>query len=92
MANVNKVILIGRLGNTPELRYTTANHAVAELRIAVDKGSGPDLAAFHNDLGVALARQGHREEATQHFREALRVDPGPAAAQANLAKALGPGR
>lgn len=34
MANVNKVILIGRLGNQPELRYTGTNRAVSELRIA----------------------------------------------------------
>lgn len=37
MANVNKVILIGRLGNTPELKYTTTNHAVTELRLAVSR-------------------------------------------------------
>lgn len=37
MANVNKVILIGRLGNTPELKYTTANKAVTELRLAVNR-------------------------------------------------------
>lgn len=38
MANVNKVILIGRLGNQPELRYTQANRAVTELRLAVTRG------------------------------------------------------
>ncbi len=37
MANVNKVILIGRLGNQPELRYTQANRAVTELRLAVSR-------------------------------------------------------
>jgi single-strand DNA-binding protein len=36
MANVNKVILIGRLGNQPELRYTPSNRAVTELRLAVN--------------------------------------------------------
>lgn len=45
MANVNKVILIGRLGNQPELKYTPSNRAVTELRLAVnrswtDRGSG----------------------------------------------------
>lgn len=35
MAYVNKVILIGRLGNQPELRYTQTNRAVTELRIAI---------------------------------------------------------
>ena len=53
MANVNKVILIGRLGNTPELRYTTSNHAVAELRIAVNR--------------VYTDRSGQRQEKTDWF-------------------------
>lgn len=37
MASVNKVILLGRLGNQPELRYTPANRAVTELRLAVSR-------------------------------------------------------
>ena len=34
MSNVNKVILIGRLGADPELRYTTEGSSVASFRIA----------------------------------------------------------
>lgn len=37
MAYVNKVILIGRLGNQPELRYTPAHRAVTELRLAISR-------------------------------------------------------
>lgn len=33
---VNKVILIGRLGQTPELRYTGSGTAVCNLRLATD--------------------------------------------------------
>lgn len=36
MASVNKVIILGRLGNQPELRYTTSNKAVTELRVATN--------------------------------------------------------
>jgi len=35
MASVNKVILLGRLGNQPELRRTPSNRAVTELRVAI---------------------------------------------------------
>ena len=34
MASVNKVILIGNLGNDPEVRYTQSGQAVTELRLA----------------------------------------------------------
>jgi single-strand DNA-binding protein len=34
MASVNKVILVGNLGNDPELRYTPGGQAVCDLRIA----------------------------------------------------------
>ncbi|HUT44219.1 MAG TPA: single-stranded DNA-binding protein, partial [Desulfobacterales bacterium] len=34
MAGINKVILIGRLGNDPEVRYTPDGTAVANFSIA----------------------------------------------------------
>jgi single-strand DNA-binding protein len=34
MASVNKVILLGNLGNDPEVRYTQGGQAVTELRLA----------------------------------------------------------
>ena len=34
--SVNKVILVGRLGRPPELRYTQQNKAVTDLRVATD--------------------------------------------------------
>jgi len=45
MAGINKVILIGRLGNDPEIRYTPSGAAVANFSIATseewkDKDSG----------------------------------------------------
>ena len=45
MASLNKVILIGNLGNDPETRYTTAGDAVTSISLATtdewrDKGSG----------------------------------------------------
>ena len=37
MAGVNKVILIGRLGNNPEMRYMPTGEAVANLSIATSE-------------------------------------------------------
>ena len=34
---VNKVILIGRLGQDPEIRYTPAGNAVANFSIATNR-------------------------------------------------------
>ena len=37
MSNLNKVLLIGRLGRDPELRYTQENTAVATLNLATSE-------------------------------------------------------
>lgn len=37
MASVNKVILVGRLGKDPELKYTPGGDAVTNIRIATDE-------------------------------------------------------
>lgn len=37
MASLNKVMIIGRLGVDPELRYTQNNTAVATMRVATDE-------------------------------------------------------
>ena len=34
---LNKIILIGRLTQDPELKYTTSGHAVTRMTIAVDR-------------------------------------------------------
>jgi single-strand DNA-binding protein len=37
MASVNKVILIGRLGKDPEVRYTTDGKAIANITVATSE-------------------------------------------------------
>ena len=37
MASINKVILIGNLGQDPEVRYTPGGQAVATLNIATNQ-------------------------------------------------------
>lgn len=51
MAGVNKVILVGRLGADPELRYTPSGAAVCKLRLATSE-SWKD-------------REGNRQEKTE---------------------------
>ena len=49
---MNRVILIGRISNDPELRYTEKNIAIASFNVAIDRGK--DKAG--NDLGADFPR------------------------------------
>ena len=57
MSGVNKAIIIGNLGSDPEVRYTSNNSAVANLRIATNE--------TWND------RDGNRQERTEWHRVVL---------------------
>jgi Flp pilus assembly protein TadD len=48
----------------------------------------PEHAGAHNNLGIALARNGNIEDAIDHFQYALRIDPDYTSAHNNLKKAL----
>ena len=45
----------------------------------------PDYTKAHNNLGLALARQGEVQQAIMHYREALRLKPDWPSALNNLA-------
>lgn len=46
---INKVFLIGRLGKTPELRYTPSGESVCAFSMATDEGFGEKKRAeWHN--------------------------------------------
>ena len=47
----------------------------------------PDSAESHNNLGIALASNGNLDEAVREFQQALKLKPGFADAQRNLAMA-----
>lgn len=47
-----------------------------------------DAAATHNDIGMILARRGRVPEAIEHFRSAVELNQGLAAAHRNLVQAL----
>jgi len=57
MSNLNKVLLIGRVGKDPEVRYTKSGQAVADLSIATND--------FWKD------KQGQKQERTEWHRVVL---------------------
>ncbi len=59
---INKVELLGRVGNDPEMRYTASGIAVTQLRLATNRGrkNGEDATDWHtvvvwDKLGEAVA-------------------------------------
>lgn len=69
---MNKVILIGRLTKTPELRYTTSNTAVCQFSIAVDrkyKSEGQPTADFIN----IVAWRSTAEFVSKYFNKGSRI-------------------
>ncbi|MCK4373808.1 MAG: tetratricopeptide repeat protein, partial [Candidatus Brocadiae bacterium] len=48
----------------------------------------PDSAKNHFNLGIALAARGELDRASEHFHQALRIQPDHEAAQSALARAL----
>ena len=60
---INKVELLGRVGNDPEMRYTASGIAVTQLRLATDRGrkNGEEATDWHtvvvwDKLGEAVAQ------------------------------------
>lgn len=66
---MNKVILIGRLANDPELRSTAGGTSVASYRLAVDRRGKEKEADFLNC--VAFGKSG--EFAAQYFHKGMKV-------------------
>ena len=69
-----------------ELPEAEANYRRA-LALAPANSPGYE-ATIHNSLGLVSDREGKDEEARQHFAEAVRLSPGFAEGQINLANAL----
>ena len=60
----------------------------AEARFRVALSLDSQFAPAWNDLGIAVSRQGRREEALEHFRMAVALDPDFAKAWSNLGNVL----
>ena len=61
------------------------HHAADEFRAALEYL--PQSAAAHNNFGVALASMGRIDQAVEHFRRAVVLDPGFEEARNNLRRA-----
>ena len=72
------------LRTTDQLRYWQDSETLFRHALACTSGNY----VAHNCLGVALAGQGKRKEAIQHYELALQSGPGFASAHLNLADAL----
>jgi len=65
-----------------------ANFAQARRDFLKARDLNQDIAAPHHALGLLDDEQGRGAEAEQHYRAALKVDPGFAPSRANLARRL----
>ncbi len=77
---------LGELGRA-HLGRNRLQDAVYYLRKASDLD--PTSWRVFNNLGVALFKMGHPEQAIKCYREALRYDPNNPGIKENLKKALG---
>jgi len=65
-------------------QFWSSSERLLERSLAVAGGS----ALVHNSYGALLQRAGRRDEASQHFRAALDIDPSFASARRNLGNLL----
>lgn len=56
------------------MREGKTREAIEAYRVAIK--ADPELAKAHYNLGVALGKSRHFDEAANRFREALRIEPG----------------
>ncbi len=74
------VILLLCIVTTSQISYWHDSVALFKHSLAVTENN----AIIHNNLGVVLARQEKFNEASEHFSEALRINPAYIAASENL--------
>lgn len=74
MKDVNRVVLIGRLGADPEIRYTNGGKPVANLRIATSmEVRTPDGTKEHTEWHRCVAFGGWAEYVQEHLNKGSKV-------------------
>ena len=67
MANLNKVMLIGRLTRDPELRYTPKGTAVADVGMAVNRRWSNDQGEQEETTFIDVTLWGRQAEVAQQY-------------------------
>ena len=78
------VVALLAVGTRAQLQYWRTGRALLEHSLKAGGGA----AVIHANLGVVLVEEGSLEEAKQHFREALRLEPDYVRARYGLVGAL----
>jgi tetratricopeptide (TPR) repeat protein len=78
------VLVLLAVASYQQAAYWKTSRTLFEHTLAVTNGNY----IIHNNLGVILAREGRRDEAIGHYREALAISPDYAEAHANLGTEL----
>ncbi len=76
------------LVNLGLVEVARGNFARARTLLQRARRLNPDVAQPHHALGILAERERRPDQASQHYREALAVDPGFFAARANLGRLL----
>ena len=82
--NTEALLALARVAAASGRRLARAEELLTRDLQRLPPGDDAALADCHYALGALLERQGDRGQAREHFQEALRRDPGLAAAQAAL--------
>ena len=76
------------LTNLGLVEIQRGNLALARLQFERARRINPDLAQPHHALGVLAERERRPDIAAEHYRDALKVNPGFGSSRANLARVL----
>ncbi len=80
---MNEPAAANRIGISYAMTGDTAN-GVSYIERIIKKGEKESLADAHNDMGITCAMERDYSEALEHFRDAVKADPGHAPAIANI--------
>ena len=73
MADINKCILTGRIGNTPELRSTSSGTSTCAISLAVERPKAKDAQEAETDWLELIAWRGTAEFCARYLAKGRKV-------------------